>query len=114
MAKKKKKRIEGVVFSTDPDFDYEFESEEEIETLPPQQQQLRIRLQRLKGNKVVTKVCNFVGKEDDLKDLGKRLKSKCGCGGSVKEGEILLQGDFRPLVQKELTAMGYKHKLSGG
>ncbi len=112
MAKKKNKRS-GIVYSTDPDYDYE-EEYEEAETLPVSQQSLRISLQRLKGNKVVTKVYNFKGTDNDLKDLGKELKTLCGCGGSVKEGEILLQGDFRDKVAQALERKGFKYKKVGG
>jgi translation initiation factor 1 len=111
---KKKKPNKGIVFSTDPDFEYDFEEEVEEESLPPQQQSLKIQLRRLKGNKQATIIYNFVGSEADFKDLGKTLKSKCGCGGSVKDGEILLQGDFRDKVKTELSKLGYKHKQVGG
>ena len=111
---KKKNKKSGVVFSTDPDFEYGYEDDFVEETLPPQQQDLRISRQRLKGNKIVTKVYQFVGSDDDLKDLGKSLKQKCGCGGSVKDGEILLQGDFVEKVKSELSKLGYKSKQSGG
>lgn len=111
---KKNKRKSGIVYSTDSNYSYDMEDEFESETLPPQQQDLRISRQRLKGNKMVTKVSKFVGREDDLKDLGKFLKQKCGCGGAVKNGEILLQGDFVEKLKTELTKMGYKNKQSGG
>ena len=113
MGKKNKKRS-GIIYSTDPDYDYEVDGEEEEETLPPNQQDLRITLQRLKGNKSVTKVYDFVGTEQDLKALGKELKSLCGCGGSVKNGDILLQGDFREKVKGHLSKKGYKYKQVGG
>lgn len=116
MAKKKNQRTnkEGIVYSTDPGYSYEEESGQEEETPPPHQQSLRISLQRLKGNKVVTKVYQFSGREEDLKALGKQLKSLCGCGGSVKDGEILLQGDFREKIAKFLTDDGYRFKFVGG
>ena len=111
----KKKRNKGIVYSTDPDFDYDsFDDNESEETPEPSKQNLKISRQRLKGNKVVTKITGFIGPEDDLKQLGKELKAKCGCGGSVKNGEVLLQGDFREKIGSELTKKGYKFKFSGG
>ncbi len=116
MAKKKKNRKEGgIVYSTDENFQYEDDQTEEVATLPPAQQDLRILLDR-KGRKGkgVTLVTQFVGSEDDRKALGKELKSLCGVGGSVKEGEIILQGDFRDKVLEHLLKKGYKAKKSGG
>lgn len=115
MSKKKKSDNLGFVFSTDPDFDFNHE-EEEMDTLPPGEQVLRIVLDRKKRKgKEVTLIIGFEGQEDDLKDLGKFLKSKCGVGGSVKDGEILLQGDHRDKVVKLLVEKGYTNtKKSGG
>jgi translation initiation factor 1 len=113
--KKNKKKDSGVVYSTNPDFEYQSQEEEEQETLPPQQQDLRVSLDRKqRKGKEVTLVTGFVGSSDDLKDLGKELKSKLGVGGSAKNGELIIQGDFRDDVLKMLTDRGYKAKKSGG
>jgi len=118
MGRKKKnnwKNREGVVYSTSNEYDYEYESDEEQETLPAKQQDLRVQLdKKARAGKQVTLITGFVGTEDDLKDLGKLLKSKCGVGGSAKEGEILIQGDHRQKVKEILLKEGYGAKISGG
>jgi translation initiation factor 1 len=112
----KKKNNQRIVYSTNPDFvAYDDDFEKEIETLPPGQQKLIVSLdKKQRKGKKVTLIANFTGTEEDLKELGKTLKSKCGVGGSVKNGEILIQGDFRQKVKDLLEAGGYKCKLSGG
>ncbi len=102
----------GVVFSTNANFEYTHDEEPVEDTLPPQQQTLHVMLDKKQRNgKKVTLVSGFVGREDDLKELGKKLKSSCGVGGSSKDGEVLIQGDFRDKVAQILTDCGYKVKL---
>jgi translation initiation factor 1 len=109
MSKNKKIPL-GVVYSTNPDFEYEFEEKEVAETLPPNQQNLKALLdKKARAGKQVTLVTGFVGNDDDLNTLGKKLKNLC-CGGSVKDGEIILQGDFREKVVTWLIQQGYKAK----
>ena len=109
------KKLDGLVFSTDPDYKQEQE-EEEIEAIPTQQQRLRVLLdKRNRRGKAVTLITGFVGGDEDLKALGKSLKSYCGVGGSVKEGEIIIQGDQRDKALKYLQDKGYSQtKKSGG
>ena len=107
-----KKRL-GVVFSTNPDFTYEQEAPEQQATLEPGKQNLRIGIDRKgRGGKQVTLVTGFVGTDDDLAELGRTLKVKCGVGGTAKDGEIVIQGDFRDKVMDILLKMGYKAKRS--
>lgn len=101
----------GVVYSTNPDFKYQEESLPEAETLPPAKQRLIVGIDRRnRGGKQVTLVTGFVGKEEDLKELGRQLKVKCGVGGSAKEGEITVQGDLRDKVTALLKEWGYNAK----
>ena len=111
----KKKNIEGVVYSTNPEFNYNIISKTDSATLPPNQQNLRVLLDKKnRGGKIVTLVTGFIGKEEDLEIVGKMLKSKCGVGGSVKDGEIIIQGDFRDRILDLLIKSNYKAKKSGG
>lgn len=100
----------GVVFSTNPDFEYKNENEtEEQPSILPNKQNLRVALdKRNRGGKKVTIVADFKGPTDELESLGKTLKTKCGVGGAVKDGEIIIQGDFRDKVVELLLKMGFK------
>jgi translation initiation factor 1 len=113
MAKKKEKL--NVVYSTDPNFNYEFEEEETIDTLPKNQQKLYVSIDRKqRAGKEVTLVEGFIGTDDDLKELGKLLKSKCGVGGTAKDGEILIQGNFKDKIADLLSKEGFQVKTKGG
>ena len=112
---KNDQRRQGVVYSTDPNFSFQHNDPAEAATLPPQQQQLRVQLdKKQRGGKQVTLVTGFVGRDEDLQALGKLLKTKCGVGGSAKDGEIVVQGDFRAKVLETLLKAGYKAKQIGG
>ena len=103
----RKKRI-GVVYSTNPDYEYSDDSQEEADTLPKNQQKLRLNMERAgRGGKTVTLVKGFVGSEEDINALSKLLKQKCGVGGSVKDGEIIIQGDHRQRLIEILKKEGY-------
>ena len=109
MSKKNKPDSRGFVYSTDPDFKFE-EEQTSGETLLPAQQKLKVRLDtKHRAGKAVTLVEGFVGKEEDVQDLGKKLKSYCGTGGSAKDGEIIIQGDQREKVMQWLAKNGYKN-----
>lgn len=106
----------NVVYSTNPDFSYQMEDDEEQNTLSKDKQNLRVSIDKKnRGGKVVTLITGFVGTEDALKELGKLLKSKCGVGGSAKDGEIIIQGDFKTKIIELLIKEGYtKTKGVGG
>ena len=105
----------GMVYSTNPDYEYRTGDAEGQETLPPAQQDLRVWLDRKhRAGKQATLVKGFTGSDEDLKQLASMLKTKCGVGGSAKDGEIIIQGDFRDRVLDILTKAGYKAKKAGG
>jgi translation initiation factor 1 len=111
---KKNKKPDGIVFSTDPDFQFSFLEELTAETLPNEQQKLKIWLDRKGGGKLITRISDFVGQQEDLDDLKKQLQKLCGVGGTTKDGEILIQGDFRDKVLDFLLKALYKAKKAGG
>ncbi len=111
----KNKNKSGVIYSTNPLFTYSSGSEEHEITLHAAQQDLRVmRDSKSRAGKTVTLITGFVGTQNDAEALGKLLKSKCGTGGTVKDGEILIQGDFRDKVFDILLKEGYKVKKAGG
>ena len=104
----------NVVYSTNRDFQYQQDEKTEEATQPPQKQNLIVALERKnRGGKTVTLVKGFIGSEDDLAELGKKLKTKCGVGGAAKEGEIIIQGDFKTRIADLLKEWGYRVKISG-
>lgn len=107
---KNNKSYSPLVYSTDPTFSLELEDEKTTETLLPEDQKIKIRLEKKhRGGKTVTLIENFIGTDEDKEALGKQLKTSCGTGGSVKEGEILVQGDNRDKVLQWLLKNGFKH-----
>ena len=117
MAKKNNdwKKRDGVVFSTSDDFEYNHGNQDDAETLPASQQKLKVLLdKKARAGKQVTLVEGYIGTEENLKELGKLLKNKCGVGGTAKDGEILIQGDHRDKVLQVLVQAGYGAKKSGG
>jgi len=110
---KKGKNRKGIMYSTNPDFEYEYENEE-LETLPNNKQNLKVCIDKHRAGKIAVIIKEFVGTTEDLKSLGKLLKSKCGVGGSVKNGEIIIQGKTRDKVMEILEKEGYNYKRIGG
>lgn len=107
----KSKHFQGVVYSTDPQYQFLNAEEPAAESLPHQKQQLRVRIEKHhRGGKTVTIIDGFIGKEEDLRQLAKTLKQKCGTGGSVKDGLILIQGEMRAKVVNMLKELGYAAK----
>jgi translation initiation factor 1 len=110
----KKKINSGIVYSTNPNMNLINEEEDLIITLAPQQQNLIVLLdKKARAGKAVTLIKGFIGIEEDIQNLGKTLKTKCGVGGSVKNNEIIIQGDFRTKISQLLIELGYKVKISG-
>lgn len=106
---KKRSNSSGLVYSTDPNFKIEEENADDVITLPPSQQNLKIRLDaKQRAGKVVTLVQGFEGRETDIEELGKKLKSFCGTGGSTKDNEIIIQGDNRDKILAWLIKQGYQ------
>jgi len=105
----------GIVYSTNPEFKIDPAEEPETDSLAPEKQDLRVMLDRKqRKGKVVTLITGFRGSEEELKELGKILKAKCGTGGSVKDGEIMIQGDFKIKIGEILKNSGFRFKFSGG
>lgn len=98
----------NIVYSTNPDFRYQLDEEKEPTPVDPKQQKLKVSIEKKgRGGKIVTVISGFIGPEDDLKELGRTLKAKCGVGGTVKDGEVLIQGEFRQRIVDLLKAEGY-------
>jgi translation initiation factor 1 len=115
MANKKINSLGGLVYSTDPNFKVEQNSFEEQETILPAQQKIKVRLDKKhRAGKAVTLIEGFTGKETDIEELGKKLKTFCGTGGSVKDGEIIVQGDNRDKVLQWLQKNGYTNSKKIG
>lgn len=115
MAKAKRQRFDGVVYSTNDEYQYADKEESEENSVPPAKQNLRIMLdKKQRGGKMVTLITGYVGNKAELDNLGKSIKQKCGVGGSIKDGIIIIQGDFKARILELLLKEGYKAKISGG
>ena len=110
---KNKKNRKGVMYSTNTDFEFDYENEK-IDTLANNQQNLKVCIDKHRAGKIAIIIKGFVGNTNDLKELGKTLKAKCGVGGSAKNGEIIIQGDLRDKVMDILAKEGYNYKRVGG
>jgi translation initiation factor 1 len=112
--KKSKERV-NVVYSTNSDYSYESEDDSEQETLPPNEQVLRVYIEKKgRGGKTASVLKGFIGSDEDRNDLSKMIKASCGVGGTVKDGEIIIQGDQRDKIVKLLSAKNYGIKKAGG
>jgi translation initiation factor 1 len=110
MNKKKVTGTGGIIFSTDPSFKFDSEEAESTETLNPAQQKLKVRLDtKQRAGKAVTLIEGYTGKETDLEELGKKLKTFCGTGGSVKDNQVIIQGDQRDKVLQWLLKNDFKN-----
>lgn len=110
--KKNKNTSGGLIYSTNANFRPDEDESEDMQTLPAEKQNLRVGLDKKnRGGKEVTLITGFIGTTDDLETLGKTLKNKCGSGGSVKDGEIIIQGDKRKVVSEYLLKEKYKVKV---
>ena len=104
-----KKKRKGIVYSTNPDYTYSAEDETEVDTLPPNQQKLRVYIERKgRAGKTVTIIKGFVGIKQDLNSLGTQIKQQLGVGGSIKDGEIIIQGSHKEKIEEILRKIGYK------
>ena len=110
---KNKKYKKGVMYSTNPNFKFEYENQE-METLPNNKQHLKLCIDKHRAGKIAVIIKNFIGTKDDLNALSKLLKTKCGVGGSAKNGEIIIQGDVRDKVMGIIEKEGYNYKRIGG
>ena len=110
---KKKKNRKGVMYSTNPNFEFEYKNQE-MATLPNKEQHLKVCIDKHRAGKIAVIIKDFVGNAEDLKALGKLLKTKCGVGGSAKNGEIIIQGDLRDKIMEILDKEGYNYKRVGG